>query len=177
MKAGLKSAGTFLCLVAGVFGLVHFSSRWREVKCADGGYTVEMPGTPERISDVPIVTDLGTIQTYTQRVAIKGIDYWVTYGDLPPAFLEMVPSDALLAYGRWGIAGNGKGQLLQDEPIELDGIPGQALLARDFNANMRQSRIYLAGARLYEVSTACPHHLKDSPEIDRFFGSFRIAQK
>ncbi|MEK7865969.1 MAG: hypothetical protein AAB434_04755 [Planctomycetota bacterium] len=176
MNSTLRTASSILCVAAGSAVLALYAGRWKDVKCEEGGYAVQMPGAPEKIVDEPIQTELGTIQTYTQGVEVKGIRYWVTYGDLPETFLNEVPTDTLLAYGRWGIAGNGKGQLLQDEPIELNGIPGQALLARDFNANVHKARLYLSGARLYEVSVRCPHHLKDSPEIERFLGSFRIVQ-
>lgn len=176
MNSTLKSAGSILGFSVTAIVLALYAGRWKDVRCEEGGYTVQMPGAPQKVVDEPIETELGTIQTYTQGVEVKGIKYWVTYGDLPESFLNEVPGDTLLSWGRWGIAGNGKGQLLEDSPIELNGIPGQALLARDFNANMHRARLYLSGARLYEVSVACPHHLKDSPEIDRFLGSFRIVQ-
>lgn len=161
------------CGVAAVLGFL--SNRWKAIECPEGAYSVEMPGAPQKTTDAPIVTELGTLQTYTQRVECKGIRYWVTYGDLPPGILEALPAEDLLSFGRWGIAGNGKGALLQDEPIDLNGVPGQALLARDFQANFQKSRIYINGARLYEVSVGYPHHLKESPEIDRFLGSFHIT--
>ncbi len=76
----------------------------------------------------------------------------------------------------------GKGWTLREERrITLDGFPGRRLTFDVFNPEDRipfiaSTRLFMVRGDFYQITVVVPKAQSDSPDVDRFLGSFQLIQ-
>lgn len=128
---------------------------WKEISSREGGFSVLMPGTPERL-----VQRLPTPDGKVMEVVIHSLrtsnQYGVIYADYPVdvsapgaarLVLDEVVKDAFAEV---------KSVTLDEREISLGAHPGRALTQRLAEGQIMHVRMYLVGPRLYQVAVTLP---------------------
>ncbi|WP_052672210.1 CHAT domain-containing protein [Aliterella atlantica] len=145
------------------------SAKWQEFSTQEGGFSVLLPGKPQQETK-PIEPGSGTLNNFF--VDLKYGTYGVSYADFPNASNQLDPKqvDDLLNSVRDSAVG--KGKLLTDRNITLDGYKGKEIEYVSAGLTYK-TRIYWVKQRLYQqiVVLANP---KLAANSDRFFNSFKL---
>jgi hypothetical protein len=138
--------------------------------CKEGGFTVLLPGTPKEEPRV-MQTAAGTWVKHQFSVQAGNLVWYAGYEDLPVAPRD--PKD-IVSHGARAAAGE-RGKVLTEK--ELPGKePGHEVLIRTAESVELRVRCYLAGRRLYQLIVGGPANEVTSPDVDRFFASFRLTK-
>jgi hypothetical protein len=141
-----------------------------------GKYLAAFPKTPAE-SEKEIDTPIGKLAVFTAALEVKkDLGLIVIYVDYPDA-VKQQKAQEVLARTRDGTKGP-KDRILDDKEITLnDKIPGREYVLDREDAVFYRARIYLDGARLYQVIVSGAK--KDdvlSSMADKFLESFEIAK-
>ena len=150
---------------------------WKEFNPSGGDFSALMPGTPKQTSS-DIDTDVGPIKLYAYTLDKAGIAYSVQYCDYPTSVLA-AGADVLLDGAVEGMVGGGKYALVDQSTISLGQFPGrEAKLSMTSGDFLIWNRVYLAGARLYQVMVVVPKadEAKSAADRARFLDSFKIVK-
>lgn len=116
---------------------------WQRVTSDAGGFTIQMPGVPEQTTQTVDLNGRATpMCNYLSRSG--GETFFVTYSDYP---FSAAPG-TLLQEVRDGEIG--KGRLISDTSITIDGRPGKHVVVAHENYLM-VSRIVVDGPRIYQI--------------------------
>jgi hypothetical protein len=142
-----------------------------------GKFSISMPGTPkEQTQNVDTVA--GKIDWIMYVVEQDNAAYAASYADFPAHIVAASDPQHLLDGGIGGMVGNVNGKLLSRQNIDLDGYPGQEIVAeaklKDPNDATLKSRTYLVNNRLYLIMVVALRGKVSSTEIDRFLQSFKL---
>ena len=149
---------------------------WQEFESVEGGFTVLMPGEVES-QTIKANTAIGPIDFHMFSVEKKDIVFGVVYNDYPDSIIEGTSPDSLLTSARNGAVGALQGQLLIEIIISSDGYPGREIMIEGPSGETTyQSRMFLAGNRLYQVTVNSMKEKKFLKDIEIFFDSFKILK-
>ncbi|MBW4663971.1 MAG: tetratricopeptide repeat protein [Chroococcus sp. CMT-3BRIN-NPC107] len=153
---------------------LNSSSSWQEFTAKAGGFSILLPSKPrEDIQPISEEADSGTLHNFF--VDTKDGTYGVSYADFPniPSNFNSQQIDELLKSVRDGVVG--KGKLLKERRITLNGYVGKEIEFVDLNKLNYKVRIYFIKRRLYQqiVVSANPK-LIVAQATNRFLDSFKL---
>jgi hypothetical protein len=155
-----------------IASLVACSSSREPFSPEGGGFSVQMPRTPEEQSKV-LDTPAGPLKLNMYLCKAGNWVYMVGYTEH-----EKLGGDAeeILDGARNGAVKIGNSKLISEDSISLDGNPGRDLRMEAPNGLRMRVKIILAGNRLYQVGVVTPKNDSYSPRIEKFLTSFRLTQ-
>ena len=153
-------------------------SVWQPFASGEGGFSILLPGTPERVQQT-LDTDLGRIElTGFATLRPEEAAYLALYADLPSKINVRDNPDAvneLLDGGAEYYVNESNGQLLSKKNITIENFPGRELRVMLPNNVVARHRLILVKNRLYQLVVITPkeEHLQGS--INGFFDSFQLT--
>ena len=149
---------------------------WQGFESVEGGFTVLMPGEVAS-QTIKVNTAIGPIDFHMFSVEKKDMEFLVAYNDYPDSIIEGTSPDSLLTSARNGAVGALQGQLLIEIIISSDGYPGRQIMIEGPSGETTvQSRMFLAGNRLYQVLVTSMKEKKFLKDVEIFFDSFKILK-
>jgi hypothetical protein len=153
---------------------------WREIASPDGGFRIRMNGAP-RVEERNVETPAGKITGHWYSVEGKDSVFGVGYADYPRQLLQLAPPrnmfsgvrDSWLKRIEGRLDGNATDILLEGKWTGMEFAARGRLEGRE--AWMR-GRLYLVDNRLYQIIVFGNKETIPAPEINRFMGSFKVAQ-
>ncbi|MCA1564192.1 MAG: hypothetical protein LC803_00770 [Acidobacteria bacterium] len=170
-----------------VFPRIAYDERaWKEFESTDGGFIVAFPGKPG-FKVHTVQTRAGALANHTHGLDIGVAFFAASYADTPlpvPAGDKELINRALDAARDNALSGTG-GQLISEEPINLDGYIGRSFFYSSPNGSLTHNRSYVVGNRLYQLLIISDDYRKAPAEdrkffkglTDRFFASFKLTRK
>jgi hypothetical protein len=148
------------------------SSVMQPYTSSGGRFTALFPGTPQEQTHQVNLPGGQSTTLYQIYVSLDNdnIAYTVMYNDYPDEYTKTDPQ-TILEGARDGAT---KGRtLMDDEVINLNGIPGRAITATGSDGYNYAAHLYLDGARLYQVVVVSN---KDHPATytEQFLSSFKV---
>ena len=141
---------------------------WQRVQPPDGGFAVLLPGTPE-VSSEPINTPVGPATMHTYIVSNGSEGYMASYTD------ALVPLDPQRALDGARNGALGKGRLISETRISLDGAPGRFFVIQ-IGEMQYTAKVYVLGRRLYQTVTVTKGQGSLSPTAQSVLDSFRFTR-
>jgi len=149
---------------------------WRSFVSEAGRFRIELPADPVVTPDEERFTLLGPVTGELYRVQLDDLVLAIEVRDLPRLAETLVPADRILESTRDGVLSD-----LDAVEIRRSDRSHQGLPARDFvyripeqPAAFERALAVLAGGRLYLLTGKAAGQPDASPEIRRFFASFRL---
>jgi hypothetical protein len=164
-----------LLLFAGLAsGCGRRAAEWVAVTADDGSFRIELPGSPTRVSK-RLDTPAGPAPVEMWVRADGDASFIAGYTEYPAAVRAVVDEDELLDSARDGAVARARGRLLIDEPHPQGDVHGRRIAIDAEGGRVRvRGDLYVSGRRLYQVLATTAPPDTDSPEVERFLGSFRI---
>jgi len=159
-------------------------SDWQKYKDSTGRYTVLFPRGEVKQHVDTIKTDLGTVEYHTTfyfRGEDKGVSiYQVSWCDYPPG---SIPGDSLDMVSEFfdatieTAAESVQGKVVYQDQQKVRGFPGRSWRI-NYNKGdaVLHSTAYLVMDRYYLLQSASSRAYSLSPEIEKFFRSFRLME-
>jgi hypothetical protein len=151
---------------------------WVEFSSAEGGFTVWMPGTPNKqVEPTDILGEKIPIHFFSHMTQEETV-YIASYVDLRLDLDGENKMKLFLDGVRDGQVNSDKpGKLVDERAISLGGHPGREFLIES-PEDVTTSRIYMVGSRLYQLFFVTPPGFKDSEKRgQRFFDSFKLTKR
>ena len=179
-RGGLALWAPFLMIVVlSVVWLVSSknssNSRWNYFSSAEGMFSIEFPGTPEKKAVRGRIND-SRFQDATFFVAeTVGVAYMAGYSDEFEDVLRQFSADQLLDAARDGAIANAQGQFLYELSVTKDGFPGRDIhfLARGVKSRLQ---IFLVGRRKYIIG-GVNLSANNAKNTERFLNSFQLSRR
>ena len=165
-----------LMVLATLFGLTGCSKPpaepgWVAFSSATGKFTAMMPSKPEEtINKTPTGEETHTFSLTLALSNIRAIS--VGYVEQPAAVQGN--SDRVLNAAKDQAVKGLDGRLLREKPVTLGSFPGKEIEFALPKGNVVVQRIFLAHNRQYTAMVITSASKTTSPEVDRFFNSFKI---
>src|SRR5262245_1809118 len=169
-----------LLSIAAVASLLGACSKpaWQEIAVPEAGFRISMRGNPvveKHDLDLPI----GKVTGHWYSTELKGSVFGVGYADYPKEVVSNASPQKMLAIVResWikRIHGKQQGDGLQ---FKLEGHPGMEFIAtgkfQGRDAYLR-GRLYLVGARLFQVVVFGDKQTIPLSDINQFMDSFKLT--
>ena len=184
IAVSLLAAGILVTVIPGVSsdtavgmamasGPVAVSQGWQNYKSPAGHYSILMPCSPTT-ETTPTETDLGPIALQKASCATNALFTTVIYYDVP-ATLGASPDEFLTVTADALVKGSGFVEKAARKKITIDGHPGVEIIGESQDASsFVRARYYLVGSRIYLVMVGTALSDAATPEIDSFFGSFKL---
>jgi hypothetical protein len=151
---------------------------WQQLASPDKEFVIKMPGTPKTdVQDVP--TAVGVVQLHTFTVDKGDSVYLVGYGDYPESLVRNADVSAMLDGARDGALANSGGTLIAEQQIQLQGYPGRELWIEatvEGEKGLARARMYLVGARLYQVLVGGSNAHFSESAAETFLNSFLLVR-
>jgi hypothetical protein len=148
---------------------------WVPFSPPDGGFSVELPGTPRTERDAHL-TPLGSVRETKHWLRVDGAELSVETHDIPILAAAMMSDAMLLDRARDGVIENEGGTPLASRDVTFQGAP-----AREFTyrypgepARLERALTVLVGSRIY-LLTGTGANPVAHPGVRRFFDSFGLA--
>lgn len=149
-------------------------AEWSRFESPEGRFAVEVPLEPT-LRTRPVETAAGAIDLHLYVLEDDRHSYMASYSDYPEAIVASSTPDAMLDGARDGAALNIQGSVEEEREIALDGHPGRAVLLTDSTGELvLDLRLYLVGARLYQVGVLSERRDRGGEPAERFLGSFAL---
>jgi hypothetical protein len=171
MKMRVVLSVIVVVVVASRFGAAQ--EAWKEVRSQAGGFSVEMPGTPEEGKQA-LDTAVGKVDMFTFWLEVKDVVYLVSYNDYPSDTIKNSPSGKLLDDWRDGFAKGVKGKVRGEKYITLKSNPGREVIVDAPDDLVFKVRAYLVKQRLYQVLVVTSKSKESSPDATKFLDSFKL---
>jgi predicted Ser/Thr protein kinase len=148
---------------------------WQKFSSPAGRFSVLLPGAPSE-ETLNQETELGIVPTHNHTVLGGKTMYRVSYADFPGIVFEADQVDKALEGAQKGIVNGVPGcKVLRQQDITLAGNRGREVDIEVPNIQcLARVRAYLVGGRLYTVIMRVPDSTPSPPEMETFFGSFRL---
>jgi hypothetical protein len=147
---------------------------WTELVPDDKSFAVLLPGTPKKqTKEVKTPQGTLTITTWVLEPEKDGPAYLVSYSELPGGPHKLT-AEQRLDQARDGAVASTKGKIQSEKKMTLQGHPGRDLLILTKDKQHLHTRLFVVGARLYQlfvVGTAAQVASKDTA---KFFDSFKL---
>lgn len=159
-------------------------SDWQKYKDSTGRFTILFPKGEVKQHVDTIETHLATVEyhtTFYHRGEEKGVSiYQISWCDYPEG---SIPSDSLDMVSEFfdttieTAAESVQGKVVYQENQKVSGFPGRSWRI-NYNKGdaVLHSTAYLVGERYYLLQSASPRSYSLSPEIEKFFRSFRLLK-
>lgn len=147
-------------------------TEWVTFSSPEGRFSLQFPEKPTAEVNHAIA-DKPTMYSFTAKSRTIGCfasyaDYRVSDGQQQSALDNI----------RNAIVSNNGGRLLDETKISINGNPGRQLLMSKTTENgselIYHSRMYLVGSRLYQIVAIYLKGDSQSPELPKYFDSFRL---
>jgi hypothetical protein len=151
---------------------------WQTFTSTSGKFSLSLPAAP-RQQELPVSTEVGTIEAIMYTTEVDGVAYAAGYSDFPGA-VSTVDPQKVLAGSRDGAAQNVKGRVTQEKPIDINGHPGLEITieipasASVSGGATYHARLYLVGNRLYQIIHVAPKSAARAGDYRRLFYSFQL---
>jgi len=156
------------------------SAPWGEYKSPQGRFAVLTAGNP-RFQTEPLSTEFGFLELHSFPFEDEGFSYVVSYTDYPEDKVRELGPTVVLNGIQSGMVQRSEGRATDVTDLTLPGSggphPGRqfVIVPKDERFRM-QVRLYLAGARLYELVVVVPRQATNRENVDVFLKSFRLLQ-
>ena len=142
-----------------------------------GQFSIVVPSTFQETQE-SVETPVGPINIHTFTAEEQNSAYVVAYSDYPAEIVEQSDPQILLDSSRDGALGNLNGNIISEEPIDIDGNPGRSLVIDTVDpagdeATIK-SRIYLVDNRLYQILVVTPKGQEEAAKPETFLESFTL---
>lgn len=148
---------------------------WQKVDRGSDGFRVEMPADVKQIQ-IPAYSETGEVRQVNMIFANPSSDttFSVVWQD-NPAVAASNP-DRTLDDARDGAVARTQTTLVGETKSSTQGYPGRTFEARNSGGGVMNSRLVVAGARLYMLTAAFPSaSARRDRDVARFFNSFAIT--
>lgn len=175
MKAKLLFVVLIAVLLASCGG--GAAPAWKEFRSEAGAFSAQFPGTPKETT-TDLDTAVGAIKLHSYTLEKGGIAYSVQYNDYPESVTQ-AGADVLLGGAIEGMTEDSDYTLLDQSNITLGEVPGREVkLSKSPENFIVRNRVYLAGARLYQVMVVVPKNKEtaSAKDVEQFLGSFKILK-
>jgi hypothetical protein len=144
----------------------------------EGRFRVRFPQGPrERVQKVG--SPAGPIEVHMFVADLGDVAYFASYNDYSVDPAQLDPEAALESVVQGALAA-GKGRLTARRDVRLGDHPGKeyqaALSLPDGRPAASKARVYLVGARLYQVLVVSPEGKEDTKAVDAFLDSFALVK-
>ena len=143
----------------------------------EGKFTVLMPGAPKehkqvvKAAGMDIATTLYVSEIDPTRAVI------VSYNDFPAQNFNAAIADKVLDAAANGVNAKAKGTVLSTKKIALGKHPGREVQIKlPEDKGLLKVDIYLVGNRLYQILAIGPESFVRSPQLDRYYKSFKVNE-
>lgn len=141
------------------------------------GFSVEIPA-PTNVKEQKV--DIGEGQRATMRVwqiRSGGAIYDVTIAEYPKGSIDAAKIDEHLDGARNGAVANSMGPLVGETKIDFAGRPARELILNMSMGYHARTIIFIDGDRLYSLGAITKKDNVRSPDIERYFASFKLTGK
>lgn len=150
---------------------------WQKVDRASDGFRVEMPADVKEI-EVPAYTETGGTEEVNMIFANPDAEttFSVAWEDDPPvARVNHLAPGKTLEMAEVGAMSRTQTDPVNESEDHAQGFPGRDFTARNSGGGVMNSRLILAGSRLYMLVAAFPSAgARRDRDVIRFFNSFTI---
>jgi hypothetical protein len=149
------------------------SGSWQSYTAPDGRFSVDLPARPVVVT-LPVAHEGGvttTGQSFTVHVSAD-VSYAITYHDYPPGLLATIPPSQ--AYANMVAALDSQTLVSSRHQIFVGSLPAEEIRAVRLDVTIR-AWFCVDGDRVYVVEADTSAALAASPDVDRFFASFRLG--
>jgi hypothetical protein len=165
-----------------VFGIVRVSNQCEELLAAnrsryttsDGACSAEFPAPPEQKTKPVNVVETRQIKLYLDE---PDIDFRLSFSDIAADALPVTDEERLDAIrdGLAAVSGpKEKNQLVREQKISENGIPGRELEFAVGQALTLRTKVFILNKRIYRIMAVTPRNQKYEEATKRFLGSFRF---
>ncbi len=148
---------------------------WMKVTCKQGGFTVDMPGTPTVQPEEKLQSRIGPIKLHMYTLASEKAFYYVSFADAPNGKMESAAETFRQARNR--VLRDLKAKLVSERKISLGKFPGSEFVAEVPQGGIVRLRTYRGVTRGYQIAIATPKEFANSPDIAHFLDSFKLIAK
>jgi len=148
---------------------------WMKVTCKQGGFTVNMPGTPTEQPVGNMKTRIGSVTLHMFTLVGEKAAFVVSYADAPNGKLESAAETFRQARDR--VLRDLKAKLVSERKVTLGKLPGSEIVAEMPQGGIVRMRTYRGDTRGYQIAIATRKSFANSPDIARFLGSFKLLGK
>jgi hypothetical protein len=191
------NARLFFCLAAALLAWLAACSPpldWREVRAADGGFVVALPGKPQTVTR-NVTIDAQTVEMTMVSAGVGATVFAVGVARLPAPLRDSADARAAtLAHFRDALARNINGEVVARHathvrrgagasataPGASEPVPAEQIVVRGHAGTERRAaqlvaRLALVEDRFYQVVALGAEGAVPAAAIETFFTSFRIA--
>jgi hypothetical protein len=165
------------CAGCGVVYLLIPGERWQTHHSVEGGFQVDLPGTPDRNMAIPD-RQPGDLTKAEGTILWKRLEeYVVVYGSLPPPGMRGATDEALLDEGIRGMQTSGEvKRLVRNEKTTVSGFPAREFEFRSHDGGTYFGRIVVTDKRLYVVIGGGIFARSGNTSVRRFVNSFQVTE-
>jgi hypothetical protein len=165
--------GALACLAIGLIVSAAGTLAWQDFSSPEGRFSVTMPGTPQQSRYIEGRLE-NQVQVHQFQVLVhsRDVGYHVHYFDLPAPVREG-PFFARLHDSILSDFPNGR--LTNERQIEANGHRGREYIISIPPQITVVRRIFVAGNRIYFATVSGSNLNVASPDVNRFFDSFKIS--
>ena len=153
---------------------------WQRVTSQEGGFSIEMPGTPTPRNEAR--TALLFFKVQVAGLELKAdhfpADFFAYCYDFPRAALEDDAESLLEQIGKTACAQE-KGKMVSLHPIDLDGHVGREVrfdFTRDKHDYACIMRLYLVNRRIYQTAVVLSRYYAAAEPVRRYLDSFKLLR-
>jgi hypothetical protein len=148
--------------------------KWTVLESKEGQFSVSMPGSPTETSRI-LNASFGEILAHFWILRLGDSAFSVVYSDYPEGYVREQGPKMVLDSSRDGAVEGTQGTLLTEFIVKLGSYPGREIKIAVANGEATsRDRFFLVGRRLYQLVVASPKAQSYSPDIGRFFESFKL---
>lgn len=151
---------------------------WNEISLGAGGSRVFMPArVTEQVRTKDSPAGPLTERVFYSPAGEAGVGLELSYGDFSDDQIGRTTTEQIIK-GRVqdDVKALALGVLEGQREFDIDGYRGQEALIRVPGRGLFLTRLVMVGPRLYTLSAAGPGAAPESPEVQKFFDSFRLAE-
>jgi hypothetical protein len=169
--AGLYYGGVFARHAGGTSKSGAAPPSWQEFTSADGRFTVELPGTPER-EHVKAPGRSAKVLATTYSVETSAATYTVAIQD----FDGKQTPEQLIDQSRADLSAGKSGKLLGEKDVTAGDTKGKEFVAEVPNRGKAYIRFFIAGRRVYKLmAVGTGGKSPDEGDVAKFMDSFRVT--
>ncbi|MEA5582646.1 hypothetical protein VB620_15000 [Nodularia harveyana UHCC-0300] len=155
--------------------------KWQVYTAPDGGFTVLMPGQPEKDTQIQ-KTYMGEInlEMFVAEPPKQQVAYLVVYNDFPYSYGEITDPEVILNNARDMALKTTRSNLIRQGQVRTySGIPGKEIEYVNTGGKITRNRMYVLNGRLYQVMaiTSKKQQRTLAKTITGYLNSFNLVVK
>lgn len=168
---------TIVMLLSSGLVFAQQTVEWTKVNSPEGRFTVELPSKPEtQVRDVD--SPMGILKLYVFGGSNGTGQFLISYADYPSEPISGTQPEAVLDGVRGGVLKGLQADLISETRVTLKGHPGREMRAKrilEGSEVVFSWKMFLVGRRLYQMGVVTSTADAESPDIQKFFMSFQLA--